>query len=244
MWLFGQCESGYREPELATVEVRWELHSTRTKRATEKSMPYDTTQPSLLLRIRDSSNSTAWNEFEAKYRELISRYCRRRGLQPADCDDVQQIVWLHLSKGLREFEYDPKRGRFRGYLGQVVRSAIARHFSRPDPADRALDTTMLAITPDCDATSPDEQWEEEWVDHHYRLAMATVRRTFESSSVQIFERLLAGDAVATVAETFTTSLQAVHKVKQRIRRRLQELIARQIDEEDDPDRAPGLAAVD
>ena len=200
------------------------------------SMSHETTQPSLLLRVRDSSDHGAWTEFEAKYRELVLRYCERRGLQPADCDDVRQLVWLHLSKWLRNFEYDPKRGRFRDYLGRVVRNAIARHFSRPNGAQLALDTTMLAVTPDTDDNDADRLWEQEWVDHHYRLALQTVRRTVEPRSVQIFHRLLAGDSVSAVAGAFATSEQAVYKVKQRVRDRMQELIARQIREEDDPER--------
>lgn len=195
-------------------------------------MANDTTQPSLLLRLRDPTDAEAWREFEAKYRDLVIGYCRRRGLQPADCDDVQQLVWLHLAKGMRGFEYDPKLGRFRDYLRRVVRTAIARYFSRPNPAERALDTTMLAVMPSGD-TDHDEEWDEEWVNHHYRLAMESVRRTFDARSIAIFERLVAGDAVSTLAESFETTEQAVHKVKQRIRDRMAALIDRQIREEDD-----------
>jgi len=197
-------------------------------------MSRETTQPSLLLRLRDPTNEDAWREFEAKYRDLVLGYCRRCGLQPADCDDVQQLVWMHLSKGMRGFEYNPQLGRFRDYLRRVVRNAIARHFSRPTPADLALDTAMLAVTPSGD-TDSDQEWEAEWVDHHYRLAMETVRRTFDNRSVMIFERLVAGETVASLAAAFSTTDQAVHKIKQRIRERMTSLIDRQIREEDDPD---------
>ncbi|HRX87509.1 MAG TPA: sigma-70 family RNA polymerase sigma factor [Phycisphaerae bacterium] len=191
----------------------------------------ETTQPSLLLRVRDSSDEDAWREFAGKYRDLVAGYCRSRGLQPADCDDVQQLVWMHLAKGMRGFDHDPARGRFRDYLRRVVCSAIARHFARPDPANRALDTAMLAVTPSGD-TDTDEVWGAEWVDHHYRLAMQTVRRTFDARSVAIFNQLVSGDSVAALAEAFEMTEQAVHKVKQRIRDRTAELIARQVREED------------
>lgn len=202
-------------------------------------MNHDTTQPSLLLRVRDPSDQQAWCEFEAKYGELILRYCRRHGLQPVDCEDVRQLVWLNLAKGLRSFEYEPARGRFRSYLGRVVQNAIARHFARPDRADRALDQSVLAIVAQ-GADADDPQWHQEWVDHHYRLAMAHVRTSFDPRSVEIFDRVLAGEAISAVAQTFNVSEQAVHKVKQRIKSRLQELIARQIREEDEPDATPTL----
>ena len=195
----------------------------------------ETTQPSLLSRVRDAADDSAWREFDAKYRDLILRYCRARGLQASDAEDVRQICMTNLAKSLRVFEYSPQRGRFRSYLGQVVRSGISRHFSRPETRIRALDSAVLAITEAAPDGQADEVWEQEWVRHHYRLAMKTVRETFEPQSIEIFDRLLAGDAVDTVADAFGTTGQAVHKIKQRIRNRLTELISVQVREEDEPD---------
>ena len=146
---------------------------------------------------------------------------------------MKQLVYLRLAKGLRNFEYDPKRGRFRDYLAKVVRSAISRHFARPNPVGIGLGTTLKAVLPGDDGQA-ESVWEQEWVDHHYRMAMLTIRATFEERSMHVFERLLAGESVAVVAETSELSQQAVHKIKQRIKARLQELIAAQIREEDEP----------
>jgi RNA polymerase sigma factor (sigma-70 family) len=201
-------------------------------------MGLETTQPSLLSRVRNAADDSAWREFDAKYRELILRYCRARGLQTTDAEDVRQIAMASLAKSLRSFEYKPARGRFRGYLGQVVRSAISRHFGRPERQARALDTGVLASVEADDAGQADEIWEQEWVRHHYRLAMQSVRAAFDPKNVQIFDRLLAGDGVEQLASDFQTTTQAVHKVKQRIRDRLKELIAEQIRQEDDDGSAP------
>ncbi len=196
-------------------------------------MGLDTTQPSLLSRVRNPSDRDAWREFEAKYRDLVLRYCRRRGLQQSDAEDVRQVVMLNLARALPRFRYCPERGRFRSYLGIVVRNAISTCLSRPKGSDTPLDNIELshiaAPTPPADPG-----WEQEWTNHHYRLAMCTIRQTFDSRSVQAFDRLLAGDAVEHVAEHFGMSTQAVHKVKQRIRERLKDLIAEQIQEEDMP----------
>ncbi|MCO6439453.1 MAG: sigma-70 family RNA polymerase sigma factor [Phycisphaerae bacterium] len=196
-------------------------------------MPFESTKPSLLVRVRDPSDLNAWREFEARYRELIVRYCLRRGLQMADCEDVQQLVWINLCKGIRTFEYDPRRGRFRDYLRRTVRNAIARHFARPNQAPRALDTAVLAVFQA--EVEQDTVWDQEWVNHHYRLAMQTVRATFEPRSVALFEGLLGGQSAAELADSFGVSAQSVHKVKQRIQKRLGELIAGQIQEEDHTD---------
>ena len=184
--------------------------------------------------MRDPADDTSWREFEARYAGLIVGYCRKRGLQSADSDDVRQAVWINLAKGLRSFEYDPKRGRFRDYLGRVVRNAIAKHFARYGTPNRALDSVVLATTPD-DAGSDTDAWEQEWVKHHYRLAMQTVEASFEPRSVMLFRRLLAGSTATDLASEYGMTPAAVNQVKHRIRRRMKELIEIQICEEDEPE---------
>lgn len=188
-----------------------------------------TTHPSLLLRVRDPSDHAAWREFDERYGELIVRYCRSRGLQHPDAEDVRQVVLISLASALRRFEYAPARGRFRSYLGRAVRNAITRHARRPGAATCRLETP---VADDASVEERDAMWEQEWVRHHLRVAMRTIRQTFEPRSVTAFDRLLAGATTEQVARELEMSTDAVHKAKQRIRDRLKRLIAAQLDDED------------
>ena len=191
----------------------------------------EVTQPSLLSRVRDWSDQVAWTEFEAKYRSLIVRYCRRCGLQTSDAEDVRQLVMIKLAKSLPDFVYDAARGRFRDYLYSALRSAISDAMARPNRARETVFPNGLDGVATASGEA-DNRWEEEWAAHHYRLAMDQVKRDFEPSSVDAFEKLLAGGNVAAVATALALSEQAVHKAKQRIRNRLRELIEAQVKEED------------
>ena len=62
--------------------------------------------------------------------------------------------------------------------------------------------------------------------------MRRIRETFDPRSVSVFESLLSGEAVDAVARQTGMTRDAVHKVKQRVRDRLKDLIAEQISEED------------
>ena len=195
-------------------------------------MASTTTHPSLLSRLRNAADGAAWTDFEARYSDLVLGFCLKRGLQFADAEDVRQIVFLKLARSLPHFRYSPERGRFRSYLGQIVRNAIIQHASRPNLADAMVDTDVLSTIPCKEASEADDAWLQEWIDHHLRLAMQTVRATFHPDSVAVFEELLAGRGVTDVAAARGLTIEAVYKIKQRVRNRLRELIDAQLREEE------------
>ena len=70
-----------------------------------------------------------------------------------------------LSRALQSFRYDPAGGRFRHYLGRVVRDAIDRHLARPALVLRSVEEEVLAVLADV-PTEVDDVWEREWRRHH------------------------------------------------------------------------------
>jgi len=194
-------------------------------------MSWTTTRPSLIGRLKHHDDHDAWREFDRRYGALIVHFARRRGLDLTDAEDLRQVVLMNLASAMRSFELDSARGKFRSYLGRVVANAVQRHrerpFRRPDVLE--LDERLLASLPD--PGRPDEAWEREWVNHHLRLAMDSVKRTFDPRSVEVFRRLLDGEDTARVADALGLTTAAVHKAKQRIRDRLKELVAEQLREE-------------
>lgn len=188
----------------------------------------ESTHPSLLQRVADMGDHAAWREFDARYRDLIWRYCRRKGLQASDAEDVRQLVMLNLAKQLRTFEYRPEKGRFRDYLGRAVANGIHRVFRRPRLESQGLGTDEgrdLEAPPD---VTLDREWEIEWMHHHYRRAIEHVRGSSDPRSIEVFEQLLAGRTVEETAQEFRLSRDAVYKVKQRVRDRLKERVAEQV----------------
>ena len=193
-------------------------------------MSWATTRPTLLLRVRNPGDRAAWGEFHQTYSELIIRYCRKRGLTPSDAEDIRQTVLMSLAAALPKFEYQPSRGRFRSYLGRIVRNAIIRRAQCPHRGESALDDYVLSTISD-EQAQHEETWDREWVDHHLRLAMRIIRQTHDPRGIQAFESLLVGKTTAQVAQEMEMTVAAVQKVKQRIRGRLQRLVAAQLAEE-------------
>jgi hypothetical protein len=143
---------------------------------------------------------------------------------------------LSLSRSLRGFRYDPARGRFRDYLGWIVRNAVIRWKSR----EMSGRTPLLVHTEESLSATPprgetDEAWEREWMNHHFRLAMATIRQTFEAKTVEVFDRLTRGERAEALAAEYGMSPGAIYQLKNRIGNRLRAIIAEQVREEDDAD---------
>jgi RNA polymerase sigma factor (sigma-70 family) len=76
------------------------------------------TSPSLLIRLRDLGDQRAWDEFHERYAPMIRGWCRH--WFPRETDDMVQEVFTRLVSCLKAFEYEPGKGRFRGYLKTVT----------------------------------------------------------------------------------------------------------------------------
>ncbi len=193
-------------------------------------MKPDHTRATLLSRLRDTADLDAWREFEAAYGGLIVGYARRVGLQLTDAEDVRQLVLMSLARSMPGFQYRPQHGKFRNYLGKVVRSAISRQRTRHAGGESLLDKDIIEGLVE-DAEGPDARWEQEWIEHHCRRALVALRQSIEPNTLAVFERLLAGRTPAEVAAELGMTPEAVRQSKKRVKERLRAMVAAQLREE-------------
>ena len=139
-----------------------------------------TTPPSLLDRIRDHHDTSAWETFCDVYSPLLYDYCRKRGLQSSDAADVVQEVLLRVAKGISKFEYDPARGRFRDWLYRIVYHEICRMAQR-----RKQINVMISNEPEMEG-KVDHEWDEHFHNHILRTALERVKPRFEASTWDAF----------------------------------------------------------
>lgn len=185
------------------------------------------TRPSLLSRMREPRDGAAWREFEERYGEMILGWCRRCGLRQWDAEDVRQRVMIDLCRVLGAgFRYRPELGRFRHYLGRAVGNAIRQRARRVEPAGAE------AAEPASSEGEQDARWEQEWRDHHLRIALRHLRATLGPRPRDVLERLLRGERAADIAAATGTNEAAVRKTKQRLLAQLRERVRNQVVDED------------
>jgi len=190
-------------------------------------MHWTTTRSSLIARLRDPGDENAWRLFDRLYGEVMVRYGTARGLSLEDAEDVRQNVLLALVRFMPRFEFQRDRGKFRSYLGRVVGNAIHRFRNKAHRSHEWLAADLAEFDRGVESVELDELWEREWVEHHLRKALASLRGSMSERSLDIFTQLLGGASPEAVAADHDTSVEAVKKVRQRVRVRLREALDRQ-----------------
>lgn len=184
------------------------------------------TRASLLVRVRDARDGPAWSRFVQIYAPLIHGFARKKNLQDADAADLTQDVLAAVAHALRQFDYDPARGSFRGWLFTAVRRRLAHYLQkRPHQPQGSGDTEVLHLLAQQPAAEESQLWDQEFERRLFHWAAEQVRPTVKESSWQAFWRTAVGAEVPReVARDLGLSVAAVYMAKSRILGRLKELI--------------------
>ncbi len=174
-----------------------------------------TTRASLLARLADSTDQAAWEEFLVVYGPLVFAAVRRKGFEHVDAEDLTQRVFARVFRGLRSFDYAPERGRFRDWLGTILRNEVIREYR-----SKGRKPSELRPPEELDALA-DDPVDAEWVDafqtHLYKVALARCQQRFAARTWSAFEMVwVAGRSAASVAEELGMSVDSVYVAKSRV----------------------------
>src|SRR5262249_15785888 len=90
------------------------------------------TSATLLIRIKADSpaRELAWSELHARYAPIISGFARKLGAPKSEVEDIVQEVLTGFYSALPKFNYDPHKGRFRGFLKVCTIHAIIKRMGK------------------------------------------------------------------------------------------------------------------
>lgn len=194
------------------------------------------TRASLLIRLRDTADRTAWHQFAELYGPIIYRFARGRGLQDADAADVMQDTLRSVSSAIGRLDYDSAKGSFRGWLFTIARNKIfnllASRKNKPRAAGDTAAHEMLQATPSDDNTL-EESWEDEYRRRLAGIAIEKIKGEFQPNTWDAFwGTAVLGESASSVGDRLGMSSGAVYVAKSRVLARLKEQVQRLIDEEE------------
>lgn len=166
------------------------------------------TRATLLLRLNASGSAreVAWEEFYKIYSPIIVGFARRIGASPEEGDELVQEVMRAFFRSSPEFEYDPSRGRFRGYLRTCVCRKLASLRRKSAGAPGKVDALGDRADQLADDRAGADAWEDVWETEKLHRALAMVRERYSGDPTR--ERTFRAFEMATLLERPTEEVAA------------------------------------
>ncbi len=84
---------------------------------------HELTRASLILRLKDVEDKTAWEEFAMIYGPVVFKVAKSRGFQAADADNLVQEVFMAVASSVSKWLERDERGSFRAWILRIARNA-------------------------------------------------------------------------------------------------------------------------
>ena len=181
------------------------------------------TRYSLLSRLQNWDDEDSWKDFFDTYWRLIYSLALKSGLTDAEAQDVVQETVISVAKHIHKFERDRSRGKFKGWLRNIIRWRIADQLKKrtPDweklPRADELGEPEPDDIPDPGGTGLEAQWEEEWQANLLKAAIERVKRRVKEEQYLVFDLyVVKGWPVLKVARRLGINVGQVYLAKHRI----------------------------
>jgi RNA polymerase sigma-70 factor (ECF subfamily) len=183
------------------------------------------TRASLLVRLPQAADAAAWDEFAQLYAPVVWRLARRRGLQPADADDLVQEVLAAVARSVAGWLDDDGRGRFRAWLLTIARNTtinfLTRAKHRPLASGDSAAAHLLSQLPQPSADGAAELVDLEVRRELFRRAADQVQDEVAPTTWQAFwQTAVAGRPIAEVARNLDMSAGSIYIARSRVMVRL------------------------
>jgi RNA polymerase sigma-70 factor (ECF subfamily) len=184
------------------------------------------TRASLLLRVRNSQDQDAWREFVEIYSPVVFRMATRKGLQPADADDLVQQVLTSVSGALESRPHDRERARFRTWLRRVAENAILNALTRKRPDVGSGRTDFIGLLEQHSAPPEDSNLlKPELQEEIFRYTADQIRPEFAESTWQAFWlTAVENQECESVAQRLNINIGSVYAARSRVMKRLQQKV--------------------
>jgi len=190
------------------------------------------TNMDLLLQLKSDetvNREMGWGIFVDRYGPIICGFARNAGLPSGEADDIMQTVLFNFFKVADRFEYDPSKGRFRGYLKRITLNAIRQRYRKKQEGN--LDTHGMNVAED-PRDHLEAVFDREWAEHLLSEAMTEARPKFEPKTWEAFELYgRRGMSAERAAERLDMKPEAVRHAKSRVMRAVREIVTRLREEE-------------
>lgn len=184
----------------------------------------------LLERLHDSQDGEAWRLFDERFRGVLISTGLRLGLCAQDAEDAAQETMLQALREYQAGKYDRSRGRLSSWIVgiarhrvmDVQRARLRRGGLRAELDDRAGAAALMELDV---AEAFDRSLERHIFDEAWRVLKTESKS--DPGTIDAFELTsLRGVSIAHAAEMTGLSVDQVYVARNRVAKRLQQLVER------------------
>lgn len=180
--------------------------------------PDETTRKTLLERLRYMEDGKSWREFFDRYWNLLYGFAVRRGLSHEEAEEAVQDTVIVVAGKIGDFQYDPSKGTFKGWLFQITRRKVVDRFrTRPKVREVGFLENDSAGDQAPDRDDFKDTWEEEWTTHIKKQAEEETLRRVKPAQFQVYDCYVRKEwSVKKVCKTLGITPNQVYLAKNRV----------------------------
>ncbi|MFN9718564.1 MAG: sigma-70 family RNA polymerase sigma factor [Planctomycetota bacterium] len=184
------------------------------------------TRKSLIVRLKNEQNDSAWRDFVCTYEGFLNRLVRREGVPERHVPDVTQLILLAIAKSVDGWSDDGNAASFRRWLTTVSRNVVVRFMSRErKQASGVGGSDLIAVLKNVEA-APDENSIRQYEHELIVWAAEQVRHEFLETSWRAFWlTVINGQPVEHVAKELGISPGSIYMSRSRIMAKIKTRIA-------------------
>jgi len=186
------------------------------------------TRHTLLQKALYLSDDEAWSRLMTTYKPPDVHLLHQYNLQHHDIEDVSQRIFIKLTQKLQE--YDPNKGKFRHWLGRIIKNEALDHLRARSGVKGGINTPNSDMSQVLELMStPSEQEkfiDQEWKRFIYKKAWENVKGDFSANAQRVFELNVQGKKIREVMDLLQLEYNTVRNFKSRVKRAMRKEVER------------------
>lgn len=178
------------------------------------------TRETLLKRIKNCQDESAWHEFHELYQSFIFAVIARMNIFQQDREDLFQHIMLTLWNKLPQFDYNQQQGKFRNWLYTVTKHEVLAFLK----SQNRYQTLHNQLTATADSASNQDILsdlvQKEWELHLAAMAFKNIKTKVSEACMDAFLAGLEGEAVEQTAERLKLNEKSIYVYRMRVKNAL------------------------
>ena len=183
------------------------------------------TNATLLQRVKNQYDDKSWDEFNDYYRPYIYMIVKGLNMRHHDAVELTQLILIKTWKNLPNFEYDPDKGCFRGWLRRVAVNSVRNYVVTKAYKQESLDALEekeghIYCEEEFTESEIEKVADREWGNYIFEMAWENVKDKFNDKIQAVYEELLQDIDPEKIAENIGVKRNTVYVYRKRVNEKL------------------------